>query len=224
MGQSIPYELTEKKVKNVNIRVKGGSVSVSVPRRTPLAEVDRIVLSRAAWLVSALNRQAARPRSCFEPDGTVYLGGEALPLRYATGAPAVSRNACGLTLTAPAREDIRPVLRRFMEKEAEALITRRLKELYPIAQRAGVAYPALKLRWMTGRWGSCACTQGTITLNKALAAAPPVCTDYVILHELCHFLHPDHSSAFYRTLGEWMPEYREAQALLKGVSPADWTP
>ena len=224
MGQNIPYELTEKKVKNVNIRVRNGSVSVSAPRRMPSVEVDRIVLSRAAWLVSALNRQASRPHSCFEPGGTVYLSGKALKLNYTPGSPAVSRTADALAVSAPVREDIRPVLRRFMEKEAEALITRRLKELYPIAQRAGVAYPALKLRWMTGRWGSCACTQGIITLNKALAAAPPVCTDYVILHELCHFLHPDHSSAFYQTLEGWMPEYREAQALLKGVSPADWTP
>lgn len=223
-GQCIPYELSLKKVKNVNIRVRDGRVSVSAPKRMPAAEADRIVLARAAWLVSALERQEARPRSRFEPGGTVYLGGQALRLAFAHGRPGVEHKEDGLLVTAASPEEIRPLLRRYMEKEAERLLSGRLKELYPLARRDGVAFPALRLRWMTGRWGSCACTGGAITLNKALAAAPPACVDYVILHELCHFLHPDHSAAFYRALQGWMPDYQEARALLKGVSPSDWTP
>ena len=223
-GGRLFYQLTLKKVKNINMRVKEGRILVSAPQRTPPAQVDRIVLSRAAWLTEALNRQAARPRSVFEPGGQVYLHGQVYPLAYMPGRPAVQIKEGRLLVSAPASGEIRPLLRRFMEKEAEQQLSRRLLELYPIAQAAGVAYPALRLRWMTGRWGSCACMGGSITLNKALAAAPPICVDYVILHELCHFLHPDHSTAFYRTLAGWMPDYRTAQAGLKGVSPADWTP
>ena len=223
-GGCLSYELTMKKVKNINLRVREGRIVVSAPLRTAPPQVDRIVLSRAAWLAAALEKQAARPCSVFEPGGQVYLQGRALPLIYVSGSPQVTAAGGELLVSAPSPAEIRTLLRRFMEKEAAPLFSQRLKALYPIAAAAGVAYPRLRLRWMTGRWGSCACTGGSITLNKALLAASPVCLDYVILHELCHFLHPNHSSAFYRTLADWMPEYRAAQDRLKGISPVDWTP
>lgn len=223
-GFDIPYNLMRKRVKNINIRIREGEVLVSAPERVPLREVEKILASRAGWLADTLGRQAARPRSIFSPGGKVYIHGQAVPLHYMPGRSAASLADAGLNVSAPSEEGIRPAVRAFLEMEAKNLLPHRVEQLYPIAAAAGVAFPRVNLRWMTGRWGSCACRGGSITLNKALVAAPPLCVDYVILHELCHFLHPNHSAAFYGTLSGWMPDYAEAQALLRGVAPADWTP
>ena len=74
--------------------------------------------------------------------------------------------------------------------------------------------PALRIRSMETRWGSCLAQKGIITLNKRLLEAPRHCIEYVVMHELCHFLHPDHSKRFYAFLTTLMPDWRERKSIL----------
>jgi predicted metal-dependent hydrolase len=67
---------------------------------------------------------------------------------------------------------------------------------------------------METRWGSCLAHKGIITLNKRLLEAPRHCIEYVVMHELCHFLHPDHSKRFYAFLTTLMPDWRERKSIL----------
>ena len=69
------------------------------------------------------------------------------------------------------------------------------------------------------RWGSCAHREGRISINKALVCVPPSCVDYVMLHELVHFLHPDHSPAFHARMAALLPDCREREAVLRRFSP-----
>ncbi len=64
-------------------------------------------------------------------------------------------------------------------------------------------------------WGSCSVGRRTVTFNLYLIKAPMDCVDYVVLHELVHFLHPDHSKAFYGCLSRFMPDHRERKARLR---------
>ncbi len=223
----IEYTLTAKKVKNFNLRIgPDGGVKVSVPRSVSAAQADRFVLSRAAWIEGARRRMEARPlRARFEDGGLLYLRGEPLAVAVSMDAqPAVWREGEVLHVRMREEGELRPLLRSFLEKEAAADFGPRLQRLYPTAAAEGVALPVLRLRWMTGRWGSCACGKGEITLNKALIAAPPDCIDYVIYHELAHFLEPNHSPAFYRVLDGFFPGHRALQARMRQMHPADWTP
>ncbi|WP_202614993.1 YgjP-like metallopeptidase domain-containing protein [Anaerotruncus rubiinfantis] len=66
---TITYELTYKRVKNLNLRVTGeGEVRVSAPKRAPAGEIDRFVASRAAWIEAARARIAVRKRGGARPD------------------------------------------------------------------------------------------------------------------------------------------------------------
>ena len=71
----------------------------------------------------------------------------------------------------------------------------------------GVQAGSIRFREMVSRWGSCQTVTGHITLNLRLGLVPPECMEYVLVHELCHLLHPDHSAAFHDELTCLMPDW-----------------
>ena len=68
---------------------------------------------------------------------------------------------------------------------------------------------------MKSQWGNCHYLQGYITMNLALAGCPEELRIYVALHELIHFLHPNHGTGFYACMDELMPDWRRRRAALK---------
>ena len=78
-----------------------------------------------------------------------------------------------------------------------------------------VAWPELMLRRMKSQWGNCHWRQGYITLNTALARCPETLRDYVALHELVHFVHPDHGPGFYWLMDRLMPDWRQRRKELR---------
>ena len=85
-----------------------------------------------------------------------------------------------------------------------------LERMWPLVEPLGVKKPELKARFMTSRWGSCHWTRGIIVLNTALTVVPQELLDYVTLHELVHFLHPNHGAGFYAAMDRLLPEWRSA--------------
>ena len=69
----------------------------------------------------------------------------------------------------------------------------------------GVKVERITLKEMTSRWGSCQPQTSRISLNLRLARLPREYTVYVLLHEMCHLLHADHSAAFYEELTKVVP-------------------
>lgn len=94
-------------------------------------------------------------------------------------------------------------------------LTQTLERMYPRAAVLGIAKPQLRLRKMRSQWGNCHYQQGYITLNTALAACPQELQDYVCLHELVHFIHPDHGRGFYETMDRLMPDWNVRRSELK---------
>lgn len=85
---------------------------------------------------------------------------------------------------------------------------------YPAFQKYGVGVPKIRIRDMKTRWSSCLTQKGIITLNKRLLEVPRNCIEYVVMHELCHFIHPNHSKNFYLFLSVLMPDWRERKSVL----------
>lgn len=103
--------------------------------------------------------------------------------------------------------------------EALPVLAAALARALPLVAPWGVARPELRCRKMTSRWGSCHFTKGVVVLNTALAAVPEPLLDYVTLHELVHFLHPDHGPGFRATLTSLMPDWQTRRRALREFEP-----
>ena len=81
-------------------------------------------------------------------------------------------------------------------------------------QFTGGTYQRITIHAQKTRWGSCS-GRGTLSFNWRLMLAPPRVLDYVVVHELCHLKHMDHSRNFWNAVAEVMPEYKEYKQWLK---------
>ena len=78
----------------------------------------------------------------------------------------------------------------------------------------GGSFQTITVRDQKSRWGSCS-SRGTLSFNYRLLFAPPKVLDYVVVHELCHLTHMDHSSNFWKMVEQIMPDYRVYKQWLK---------
>lgn len=91
-----------------------------------------------------------------------------------------------------------------------------LSQLIPMVEKEmQLAARTYTVRYMRTRWGSCSPARGTISINSALASLPNECTHYVLVHELAHMAHPDHSPAFWLHVERFYPDYRKIRAYLR---------
>lgn len=119
------------------------------------------------------------------------------------------------------RPELAPPLPPEPDRQACArLLGEAVVRVYPLVSPAGVPFPQVKLRRMKSQWGNCHYRQGYITLNTALARCPEALRDYVALHELVHFLHPDHGPGFYAAMDLRMPDWRQRRQELKRYAQA----
>ncbi len=175
------------------------------------------------WVVAqrrqALQKLALKPH--FGDGGRHLFLGQHYPLAVRCGARAgVYWEDGQVTVTVRDRDDpqqVRRALERWYRRRAAAIYEERLFacfEAFPDWFQDRYPMPALKIRKMRRRWGSCS-SRGEITLNLALVQMPVSCIDYVICHELCHLEAFDHGRAFYRLLAGQMPDWRQRETLIE---------
>ena len=92
---------------------------------------------------------------------------------------------------------------------------------YPVfaATCPGGRMPRVTVRDMHTRWGSCSLRTGTLAFSLRLCTMPDAAQEYVVVHEFCHFAHPDHSPAFWAAVGRVLPDYKARCALLRTPVP-----
>ena len=112
-------------------------------------------------------------------------------------------------------------MKRFAEKALNAYAREAFARVQPLFG-GSAPMPELKLRVMRARWGSCRPKTAVITLNTRLAFYPTAYIDYVIMHEFTHFLHANHSSAFWNALAKRMPDWEERKKALNAAPMAEW--
>lgn len=223
--REIGYLLTRKSVKNVNLRIKSnGIVFVSANRRVTLGFIEDFIRSRQDFIVHALDQYAQAGRKPVQKrqyqDGEQYsVLGQKLELRVAEGKhDTVSVCGAYIYLTVRDAQDQRRrerCLKRWFCDMELSVFDQVCKAVYPLFQPYGVRYPEIRIRTMKSMWGSCRPERGIITLNSRLIGTPMRCIEYVVLHEFAHFIHPNHSAAFYQLVAVHMPDWKSRKKELE---------
>ena len=102
----------------------------------------------------------------------------------------------------------------WIKKETRKIFLKRLDYIYKLFEEK-IPYPALRIRSMKTRWGVCNRRDNSVTLNLELIKKDPEYLNYVIVHELSHFVHFDHSKEFWTTVEKYYPEYKKYRDMLK---------
>lgn len=105
-------------------------------------------------------------------------------------------------------------LNKYLKKEITRIYQERLDYWYNIFEE-NIPIPNLKIRKMTTRWGVCNIKNHNITLNYNLINYDISCLDYVIVHELSHLIHPNHSKKFWLVVEKYYPNYKQIRKKLK---------
>ena len=223
-GNQILYELERKNVKNLNLHVRrDGTVYVSANRLVPVEQVDAFLESKIGFILNARKRFAEQAQYRPQPKQyvsgeTFYIQGRGLRLQVVQAAKdQISSDGVHLYLQVRDPMDFekkKRMVSRFIDQQCRQVFGEIVAEVYPIFQKYGVAMPTLRIRDMETRWGSCLAKKGIITLNKRLLEAPRHCIEYVVTHEFCHFIHPNHSKQYYAFLTMLMPDWRERKKVL----------
>ncbi|MBF0294236.1 MAG: M48 family metallopeptidase [Magnetococcales bacterium] len=203
-GEEVVYRLTRSVLRRrLSLRVSAdGAVEVGVPWLVGKGSVEAFLREHGAWLLA---RRAARRVPSLE-DGFLlpFLDG-ALTLRV-VGEETARPRRLGDELQVPApltHGGLETMVAGWYRREAARHLPERVHKR---AQEMGVSVTRVSIRAQKSRWGSCS-AQGGINLNWQLMLHPSRVVDYVIVHELCHRVHMNHSPAFWALVGSILPDY-----------------
>jgi predicted metal-dependent hydrolase len=201
----------DPRARRIKLSVSERGVRLTLPERASLVAGDRFIAEHRDWLHAQLSRLVDIDEHLLRRDETVALPlrGASLPLRWERGRfTALQCDGHGLvfqTTTRAGEPALRRALRDFYEAQARADIGRWLPRYLPAMPRAP---RRVQLKAMSSQWGSLA-PDGTVALDLSLVLAPPEAFEYVLVHELCHLIHHNHSPAYWREVEARCPDWRE---------------
>jgi hypothetical protein len=218
-GERVAYTLRRSERRTLALRIAAdGAVRVSAPRRLPRATVEEFLRRHADWVLRKRRELALANGARAEPADGMLLPwlGAVLRLRVgaATGRSRAERRGDELHVRLAPGAALRAVIERWCRRAAAAHAAERIAHFAP---RVGRAPRRVSIRAQRSRWGACS-ARDTVTLNWRLMQAPPGYLDYVIVHELCHLLHRDHSARFWRAVARVLPDYGEWRRGLRQVA------
>lgn len=223
--RDIKYTLTYKSVKNINLRIKpDGSVLVSAPHYIDAERIDEFVKSKSDFINSALDK--FEKSKLYKPALKQYVSGEifyflgnSLELKVIeSNENKVYIDQKSLYLLTKNIDDLKykeKIINKWYKEQTIKIYDEIAREVHKKFIKFGVDFPTIKFRKMKTRWGSCQYINKIITLNSVLIQTPKDCIEYVMSHEFCHFIHPNHSKAFYCLLQTILPNWREKKILLE---------
>ena len=187
------------KIRHCYIRIEGdGTVELRSPRISE-SEALRVIAERAAWIERKLNERGARPQLDHRLGEEVrYFGTLHALERFDDLHRAVGR------LRRHTPQSLEQCYDRFYRARAEAHLSQRLEHFEALCGRRAAA---LRFRKMKRRWGSCS-GRGVVTFNTMVMRLPEPLIDYIVVHELSHLHHMNHSRSFYREVARVLPDYQ----------------
>ncbi|WP_456433893.1 M48 family metallopeptidase [Nitratifractor sp.] len=216
-GETLFYTLRRKKgMKHLYLYIKNGKVEVRCNPSVSLGTIERFLLGKSPWI----RRKLRQKHPEHDPAESFPWDGRLIPLEF---AQKIHRKTF--------RFDYDPRNNRAVLSGPMFPDSAKIRELYETHYRrhaaeilgptveywsriTGLVPSRVGYRKARSRWGSCN-AQNALSLNTRLLICPAEIRDYVIVHELCHIRHKNHSKDFWDLVGRYLPDWKERRKRLR---------
>ncbi|GAA0782379.1 SprT family zinc-dependent metalloprotease [Hathewaya limosa] len=213
---SMEIDIKRKKVKNITLKVKSqGTVHLTVPLNTSDEFINKFLKSKEKWIKKKMeffkdNYKNDIKKSYIEGENHKYLG-EYYKLQVISSKKefvSLDIENKVIKLYVKDKQDLerkKELLHKFYIEKVK-IILKELTDKY--ANKLNETYASIKIRGMKTRWGSCNPVKKYINFNLQLIEKPISSIEYVVLHELAHLKHPNHSKEFWNYVSFYMPDWK----------------
>lgn len=217
----VVFTLKKKRgCRNIVLRVDERGLRVTAPLRSSDAEVEKFVTAKQTWIAKHLGFYKNLPllKSSFQTgDFLPYLGENCSVVltQHSAKRPKIEKIANTFFISFNFDAVPKKFVKQWYLQQAEAVIGERV-EIWK--EKFGVNVNGVSIRNQRSRWGSCS-TRGNLNFNWKLVMAPLEVVDYLVIHELTHLRHMNHSDKFWQTVEMHCPDYVEKEKWLKQNGP-----
>lgn len=216
-------ELTRRKgQKSLRLRIREGNVVVSAPKSVPKYMIKEFVVSRKSWIQKKLNLQEQKEDQFANLAGQyrlrMLLRGDWKPIeevevKHQNGVYIEEQKDKIFVRKDPlvSQQFLNKAAVGFYKQLAKSELPKRIQEL---TGKMPIHVNRVTIRNQKTRWGSCS-SKGSISLNWRLMKLPASICDYILIHELCHRIHMNHSKQFWDLVRSWYPDADKADAWIK---------
>lgn len=202
--------------KTLGIKVfPDASVKVIAPLQTKNEDVLEKVKAKAKWILKQYKKyqsfQPGIPARIYKNGEThLYLGRQYLLKIEKADVVVIKLYRGKMLVYTPniSSETVEKIVKKWYREKAVSLFEKVLSEQLLLFKKYETAKPEIVVRWMEKRWGSCT-KNGKITLNPEMIKAPKACIEYVMIHELCHLVHHNHTRDFYDLQYKMFPDWEK---------------
>lgn len=216
----IQIEIERKNVKNMCLYVKppDGKVMVSAPFSMANDVIERFINTKVNWIKDQINKfrdQTRQAKQKYVTGENLFVWGKPylLELKYA-GRYSLNLSSDKAVLTVRKNctfEQREKFIRKWYRETLEEAAA---KVLPKWEKKTGLKAESWHTKYLTSRWGSCKIKKREICFSSLLAKKPSKCLDYIIVHELCHFIEKGHNARFYNMLEKYIPDWKEIKSVL----------
>lgn len=225
LSSGLTYTIRKSvRVKCRKIVVHPHKIEVVIPHRASYAQAQQLIEKKHSWVQKQWQKMQAMPKllpATLRHDSTLIYQGKTFLLALSEGKVAIPE--CHLETdvirillpyffpAAKVQKTIQEILQQWLIRKLHEKIVSYMRLHAPLLK---VEAKEVIIKPYRSRWGSCN-RKKTIAINFSLAFVPPEVLEYVVVHELCHLRHMDHSKAFWKLVASRIPDYRNHQQWLK---------
>jgi hypothetical protein len=217
----IEVDVVLKDIKNVHLSVHPptGRVRIAAPKRMRIDTIRVFAISKLDWIkqqqTKLREQERETPRDYVDRESH-YVWGKRylLTVSEVDEPPSIELKHSRMLLRVRPRTDEdkrQAVVEEWYREQLKEAVPPLLARWQPLL---GVRTQRFFVQRMKTKWGSCNHKAGTIRLNTELAKKPAECLEYIVLHELVHFLEPTHSARFSALMDQFMPKWQLHRQLL----------
>lgn len=194
-------EIVRKNNKNTYLRVRDNKIIVSTNYFTTKKQIIKLIEDNTAFINKALDKSIKK-----KEDDHFKLFVKSYDIIYGPFNTEINNDKI--------YTKDEKAFNKYFTKYIKNIYSERLDYWYNIFEE-NIPYPNLKIRKMTSRWGVCNIKNHNVTLNLELSKYDISALDYVIVHELSHFIHHNHSKDFWLLVGKYYPNYKDIRKMLR---------